>query len=35
VHRKEQVVRAALFGVLQDADEVERIFLVIKQQGEY
>jgi type I restriction enzyme, R subunit len=35
VHRREQVIRAALFGVLQDADEVERIFLVINQQGEY
>lgn len=35
VHRREQIIRAALFSVLQDADEVERIFLVIKQQGEY
>ena len=35
VHRREQVIRAALFNVLQDADDVERLFLVIKQHGEY
>ena len=32
---KEQVIKAALYGVLQDVAEVERIFLIIKAQGEY
>jgi type I restriction enzyme, R subunit len=32
---KERVVKAALYSVLQDADEVERIFLIIVQQPEY
>lgn len=35
VQTREQVVKAALYGVLQDKDEVERIFLIIKQQAEY
>jgi type I restriction enzyme R subunit len=32
---KEQVVKTALHKVLQDHAEVERIFLIIKAQGEY
>jgi len=32
---KEQVIKAALFGVLQDMAEVERLFLVIQAQPEY
>ena len=35
IQAKEQVVKAALYGVLQDKDEVERIFLIIKAQKEY
>ncbi len=32
---KERVVKKALYEVLGDKDEVERIFLIIKAQGEY
>jgi len=32
---REQVVKAALYGVLQDEADVERIFLIIKRQTEY
>ncbi len=32
---REQVVKAALYGVLQNEAEVERIFLIIKAQTEY
>jgi type I restriction enzyme R subunit len=35
VQAREQVIKAALYGVLQDEGEVERIFLIIKQQMEY
>jgi type I restriction enzyme R subunit len=35
VQAREQVVKAALYGVLQDEAEVERIFLIVKQQKEY
>ena len=35
VQPKEQVIKAALFEVLKDKDEVERIFLIIKAQKEY
>jgi type I restriction enzyme R subunit len=35
VQAREQVVKAALYGVLKDQSEVERIFLIIKQQPEY
>ena len=35
VQAREQVIKAALYGVLQDVAEVERIFIVIKAQGEY
>ncbi|MFZ2956256.1 MAG: restriction endonuclease subunit R, partial [Candidatus Ozemobacteraceae bacterium] len=32
---REQVIKAALHKILQDIDEVERIFLIIKAQREY
>lgn len=32
---KEQVIKRALYDVLQNKDEVERIFLIIRQQQEY
>ena len=32
---REQVIKAALYEILQDKAEVERIFLIIKAQGEY
>ncbi|MBF2078899.1 MAG: restriction endonuclease subunit R, partial [Synechococcales cyanobacterium T60_A2020_003] len=32
---KEQMIKAALYGILQDIEEVERIFPIIKQQSEY
>ena len=32
---KEQVIKRALYDILQDAAEAERIFLIIKQQREY
>ncbi len=35
VQAREQVIKAALYGVLQDENEVERIFLIVKAQGEY
>jgi type I restriction enzyme, R subunit len=35
VQAREQVIKAALYGVLQDAAEAERIFLIIKAQKEY
>ena len=35
VQAREQVIKAALFGILQDESEVERIFLIIKAQSEY
>jgi type I restriction enzyme, R subunit len=35
VQAREQVIKAALYGVLQDVTEVERIFLIIKAQKEY
>ena len=35
VQAREQVIKAALHGILQDVAEVERIFLIIKQQREY
>ena len=35
VQAREQVIKHALYGILQDVDQVERIFLVIKAQGEY
>jgi type I restriction enzyme, R subunit len=35
VRSREQVIKAALYGVLRDVSEVERIFLIIKAQTEY
>ena len=35
VQAREQVIKAALYGLLQDVAEVERIFLIIKAQAEY
>jgi type I restriction enzyme R subunit len=35
IQAKENVIKAALYDVLQNEAEVERIFLVIKQQKEY
>jgi type I restriction enzyme R subunit len=35
IQTREQVIKQALYDVLQDVAEVERIFLVIKAQGEY
>jgi type I restriction enzyme R subunit len=35
VQAREQVIKAALYGVLQDVAEVERIFLIVKAQSEY
>jgi type I restriction enzyme R subunit len=35
VQAREQVIKAALYKILQDEAEVERIFLIIKAQGEY
>jgi type I restriction enzyme, R subunit len=32
---KEEVIKAALYGILQDVDRVEKVFLVIAAQGEY
>jgi len=34
-HAKEMVIKKELFDVLGDADEVERLFLIIKAQKEY
>jgi type I restriction enzyme R subunit len=35
VHAREQVIKAALFDLLPDRAEVERIFLIVKAQHEY
>ena len=35
VHTREQVIKRALYEVLNDQAEVERIFPIIKQQSEY
>ncbi|MGD0868064.1 MAG: hypothetical protein ABSB88_00825 [Bryobacteraceae bacterium] len=35
VQPREMVVKKAIFDVLNDVDEVERIFLIVKQQREY
>lgn len=35
VQAREQVIKGALFGILQDMDEVERMFLIVKAQVEY
>jgi type I restriction enzyme R subunit len=35
IQAREQVIKAALYDLLQNVTEVERIFLIIKQQREY
>lgn len=35
VQAKEQIIKAALYGILQDVNEVERIFFIIVQHKEY
>jgi len=35
VQTREQVIKAALWDILEDADEVERIFLILRAQREY
>jgi type I restriction enzyme R subunit len=35
VQAKENVIKAALYGIMQSVEEVERIFLIIRQQTEY
>ena len=35
VETRERIIKQALYGILQDVAEVERIFLIIKQQPEY
>ena len=35
VQAREQIIKAALYGVLQDMAEVECIFLIIEKQKEY
>lgn len=35
IQAREQVIKAALYEALHDVEEVERIFLIIKQQREY
>jgi len=35
VQAREQVIKQALYGVLRDESEVERIFLIVKAQREY
>ena len=32
---REQTIKAALYDSLQDVNEVERVFLIIKAQREY
>ena len=35
VQAREQVIKAALYEILKDEAEVERLFLIIKAQDEY
>jgi len=35
VQAREQIVKSALYGILQDVAAVERIFLIVKAQPEY
>ncbi len=35
VQPREQLIKAALYRVLQDFAEVERVFLIVKAQKEY
>lgn len=35
VQAREQIIKGALYGVLHDVAEVERVFLIVKAQTEY
>ncbi|MBA4382722.1 MAG: restriction endonuclease subunit R [Sideroxydans sp.] len=35
VQARENVIKAALYGILQNVEDVERVFLIIRQQQEY
>ena len=35
VQAREQVIKQSLYNILEDVAEVERIFLIVKAQGEY
>ena len=35
VQAREQVIKRALYDILKDVNEVERIFLIVRQQKEY
>ena len=35
VQAREQVIKAALYNILQDVPHVERLFVIIKAQTEY
>jgi type I restriction enzyme R subunit len=35
VQAKEQIVKQAIYSVVKDVAEVERLFLIIKAQSEY
>jgi len=35
IQSREQIVKSAIYEVIQDKDEVERIFPIIKAQKEY
>ena len=35
VQTRELIIKSTLFNILEDVDEVERVFAIIKQQREY
>lgn len=35
IQAREQIIKGALYGVLGDEAEVERVFLIVRQQREY
>jgi type I restriction enzyme R subunit len=35
VHAREQWIKSAMYQVLKDVEEVERLFQIVKQQREY
>ena len=35
VQTRELIIKGTLFNILEDVDEVERVFAIIKQQREY
>lgn len=35
VQARENIIKQALYGILQDVNEVERVFQIIKAQTEY